>query len=168
MVREVPLWLKVAAGIFLAGMTLLLLGPLVVVLGVSVSESQFIAFPPQGLSLKWYAQVFGDARYLVSFRQSLVLALIFGFSLPSLPMVPWLVIIALTGLSAHYSLTSALGLAPATLVAPMEFARLPIIALVGMSLYGESLDPMVFLGAAIIFSANFVNLRLNTRRSARV
>ncbi|MCB1390210.1 MAG: DMT family transporter [Rhodobacteraceae bacterium] len=99
---------------------------------------------------------------------ALVLALIFGFSLPSLPMVPWLVIIALTGLSAHYSLTSALGLAPATLVAPMEFARLPIIALVGMSLYGESLDPMVFLGAAIIFSANFVNLRLNTRRSARV
>ena len=76
MVKEVPLWLRIAAGVFLVGMVLLLLGPLVVVLGVSVSESQFIAFPPQGLSLKWYAQVLGDERYLVSFRQSLVLALI--------------------------------------------------------------------------------------------
>jgi Permeases of the drug/metabolite transporter (DMT) superfamily len=98
---------------------------------------------------------------------ALVLALATGFHWPSPSMAPWLGIIALTGLTAHYSLTSALGLAPATLVAPMEFARLPIIALVGVALYGESLDPMVFLGAAIIFSANFLNLRLNTRRAAR-
>lgn len=98
---------------------------------------------------------------------ALVLALASGFTWPSLHMLPWLGIIALTGLSAHYSLTSALGLAPATLVAPMEFARLPIVALVGVWLYAEALDPMVFLGAAIIFSANFLNLRLNSRRAAR-
>lgn len=98
---------------------------------------------------------------------ALALALATGFHWPSPGMMPWLAVIALTGLSAHYSLTSALGLAPATLVGPMEFARLPIIALVGVALYGESLDPMVFLGAAIIFSANFMNLRLNVRRTAR-
>ncbi|WP_417627786.1 DMT family transporter [Pararhodobacter aggregans] len=98
---------------------------------------------------------------------ALVLALASGFTWPSLHLLPWLGIIALTGLSAHYSLTSALGLAPATLVAPMEFARLPIVALVGVWLYAEALDPMVFLGAAIIFSANFLNLRLNSRRAAR-
>ena len=98
---------------------------------------------------------------------ALALALGTGFHWPSLAMVPWLAVVAVTGLSAHYSLTSALGLAPATVVGPMEFARLPIIALVGVALYGESLDPMVFLGAAIIFSANFLNLRLNARRTAR-
>jgi len=98
---------------------------------------------------------------------ALLLALASGFTWPSLAMLPWLAIIALTGLSAHYSLTSALGLAPATLVAPMEFARLPIVALVGVWLYAEALDPMVFLGAAIIFSANFLNLRLNSRRAAQ-
>ena len=79
---SVAVMLAICGGVFLfrAGRPELFdtMGPLVVVLGVSVSESQFIAFPPQGLSLKWYAQVFGDARYLVSFRQSLVLALI-GF-----------------------------------------------------------------------------------------
>lgn len=98
---------------------------------------------------------------------ALVLALSMGFTWPSLALTPWLVVIAITGLTAHYSLTSALGLAPATLVAPMEFARLPIIALVGVALYNESLDPMVFLGAAIIFAANIANMRLNSRRIAQ-
>ena len=82
-----------------------------------------------------------------------------GFTWPSAALLPWLVVVGLTGLSAHYSLTSALALAPASTVAPMEFARLPIIALVGVWLYAEALDPWVFLGAAIIFSANYLNLR---------
>ncbi|PWE29561.1 EamA family transporter [Pararhodobacter marinus] len=96
----------------------------------------------------------------------LVLAIGAGFTWPSLALSPWLVVIAVTGLSAHFSLTSALRHAPATLVAPMEFARLPIIALVGFALYAEPLDPFVFLGAAIIFSANFANLILGSRRRA--
>lgn len=98
---------------------------------------------------------------------ALVLSLTWGFTWPSLAMVPALLVIALTGLSAHYSLTSALGLAPATLVAPMEFFRLPIIALVGMWLYAEPLDPMVFLGAVFIFAANFINVRAATPAAQR-
>ena len=89
------------------------------------------------------------------------LSLTLGFSGPSLATAPWLVVIAIAGLTAHYSLTSALGLAPAMVVAPMEFARLPIIALVGVAVYSEALDPMVFLGAAVIFAANFWNMRAN-------
>lgn len=81
-----------------------------------------------------------------------------GFTWPSSEIWGWLALVAVTGLSAHYSLTSALGLAPATIVAPMEFFRLPIIALVGMWLYAEALDPFVFLGAAVIFAANWLNL----------
>jgi len=94
------------------------------------------------------------------------LSLATGFTVPSTEMVPWLIVIAITGLSAHYSLTSALGMAPAMLVAPMEFARLPIIAMIGVFLYAEPLDPMVFVGAAVIFSANFWNLRSNQSRGA--
>jgi drug/metabolite transporter (DMT)-like permease len=101
---------------------------------------------------------------LAQATMGLVLAFLFGFTWPSLSLMPWLVVIAITGLTAHYSLTSALGLAPATMVAPMEFARLPIIAFVGMWLYDESLDPMVFLGAVIIFSANLWNLRASKVR----
>ncbi|WP_245243090.1 DMT family transporter [Pararhodobacter sp. SW119] len=89
----------------------------------------------------------------------LALSFLGGFTWPSAALVPWLFVVGLTGLSAHYALTSALGLAPASIVAPMEFARLPIIALVGVWLYAEALDPWVFLGAAIIFGANWLNLR---------
>lgn len=74
MVREIPSWLRLAGWVFIAAMALLLLGPLVVVLGVSVSESQFISFPPQGFSLRWYQAVLNDPRYIASFVQSLHLA----------------------------------------------------------------------------------------------
>lgn len=88
----------------------------------------------------------------------LILSLIGSFTWPSLYLAPWLLAIGITGLSAHFSLTSALGHAPASIVAPMEFARLPIIALVGFWLYAEALDPLVFIGAAVILSANSLNL----------
>ena len=70
---------------------------------------------------------------------SLVLSLPGGIPAPSAATAPWLVVVGLTGLSAHYALTSALGHAPASIVAPMEFIRLPIIALIGMWLYAEPL-----------------------------
>jgi drug/metabolite transporter (DMT)-like permease len=82
-----------------------------------------------------------------------------GFTWPSTALIPWLVVVGITGLTAHYALSSALGLAPAATVAPMEFFRLPFIALVAMVLYAEPLDPFVFLGAAVIFAANWINLR---------
>ncbi|MHA6323922.1 DMT family transporter [Roseivivax sp. CAU 1753] len=84
-------------------------------------------------------------------------------SLPSSTSLPWVALIALAGLVAHYCLTTALSLAPATVVMPIDFTRLPIIALVGVALYSEALDPFVFLGAAIIFAANYFNIWAETR-----
>ncbi len=82
-----------------------------------------------------------------------------GIAWPSAAIWPWLIVVGITGLSAHFALTSALGHAPASVVAPMEFLRLPIIALVGMAVYGEPLDAFVFIGAAVIFAGNWMNLR---------
>jgi len=67
-------------------------------------------------------------------------------------------LVGVCGLTAHYSLTSALGAAPATIVAPMEFLRLPVMASIGMLAYGEPLELVVFAGAALIVVANLVNL----------
>ena len=84
-------------------------------------------------------------------------------ALPSGESWPWVVLIAAAGLLAHYCLTNALKLAPATVVIPIDFTRLPIIAIVGMLLYKEPLDPMVLLGATIIFGANYYNIWRETR-----
>ena len=89
-------------------------------------------------------------------------------ALPAAGNWPWLAVIAVAGLVAHFCLTTALSFAPATVVMPMDFVRLPVIALVGMALYAEPLDPFVMLGAAVIFGANYYNIRQETRTHAPV
>lgn len=82
---------------------------------------------------------------------------------PTATTWPWLVVIGLAGLVAHFCMTKALTLAPASVVMPIDFVRLPIIAIVGMTLYGEALDALVFVGGAIIFLANWINIRSENR-----
>jgi drug/metabolite transporter (DMT)-like permease len=60
-------------------------------------------------------------------------------------------------------MTSALGCAPATVVAPMEFLRLPLIAVVAMLVYGEPLEVAVFAGGAVVLVANLMNVRAERR-----
>ena len=59
---------------------------------------------------------------------------------------------------AHYCITNALKIAPATVVSPLDFARLPVIAILAMLVYGETLDAWVFVGAVIIFAGNYLNI----------
>jgi drug/metabolite transporter (DMT)-like permease len=90
-------------------------------------------------------------------------------ALPSAAMIPWLLVIGLGGLIAHFCLTTALSLAPASVVMPLDFARLPTIAVVGVLLYAEPLEWGVLLGAVLIFGANYLNILTSTRaaRNAR-
>jgi len=82
-----------------------------------------------------------------------------GITLFSWEMSPWVLFVGLCGLTAHFALTRALFLAPASVVAPMEFLRLPALATAGAILYGEPIELAVFLGAALIIAGNIVNIR---------
>lgn len=86
-------------------------------------------------------------------------------ALPDRATAPWLAVIGLAGLAAHFCLTHALRLAPASAIMPVDFARLPIIAVAGTILYGETLDPLVILGGAVILGAAWANLRIARRMS---
>lgn len=86
-------------------------------------------------------------------------------ALPSLTSAPWLVLIGCAGLLAHFCLTTALSLAPATLVTPVDFLRLPVIAIIGILVYAEPVDAFVIVGALVIFGANYLNLWRETRKS---
>ncbi len=61
-----------------------------------------------------------------------------------------LVGISVGGLLAHYCLTNAYRQGDATMVVPLDFMRIPLIAFVGWQFYGEALDPYVFLGSGCI------------------
>ncbi len=85
-------------------------------------------------------------------------------ALPSATSLPFVVVIGCAGLLAHFCLTNALSIAPATVVIPIDFTRLPVIAVVGMLLYNEPLDLFVLAGALIIFAGNYLNIWHETRR----
>jgi len=76
---------------------------------------------------------------------------------------PWLVLLALTGLSAHYSIVRALGEADSAFVMPLDFLRLPIVAVVGFLLYAEAFELATLAGALLIFAGNYYSLRHESR-----
>ena len=78
----------------------------------------------------------------------------------------WVLIIGICGLMAHFCITSALQCAPATVVTPLEFLRLPLITVVGYFMYQEPLEALVFLGAGIVLLANIINLRAEYKNAS--
>lgn len=88
-------------------------------------------------------------------------------ALPTAMTLPWVILIGIAGLTAHFCLTKALSIAPATLVMPLDFLRLPIIAVVGIILYAEPVDIWVIVGGTLIFAGNYVNIRFGHAKSPK-
>ncbi len=72
--------------------------------------------------------------------------------------------VGIAGLTSHYCLSNAFRAGDATLVVPLDFMRIPLIAVVGWAFYGEALDIFVLLGALIIIAGVLWNLRSETAR----
>lgn len=73
--------------------------------------------------------------------------------------------VGVAGLTSHYCLSNAFRSGDATLVVPLDFMRIPLIAVVGWAFYGEPLDIFVLLGALIIVSGVLWNLRSEVARA---
>jgi len=72
--------------------------------------------------------------------------------------------LGLGGTASHYCLTNAFRAGDATLVMPIDFVRVPLIAMVGFMFFSEPLDAWVFVGAAVILCGILWNLRAEARR----
>jgi len=72
--------------------------------------------------------------------------------------------VGVAGLTSHYCLSNAFRAGDATLVVPLDFMRIPLIAVVAWALYGERLDIFVLLGALIITAGVLWNLRAESVR----
>ena len=79
-------------------------------------------------------------------------------AVPSLAALPLVILVGCAGLLAHYCITSALKLAPAMIVSPMDFLRLPVMAFIGATFYNEGFNLWIIVGALIVFAANFWNI----------
>ncbi len=67
-----------AVGVFSAAVYAFVLAPIAVVLASSLTAAEYTSFPPQGLSLRWYAEIPRHPEFLDSFRVSLVVAAVTG------------------------------------------------------------------------------------------
>ncbi|MFO0997512.1 MAG: DMT family transporter [Alphaproteobacteria bacterium] len=71
----------------------------------------------------------------------------------------WAGVVGIVGVTAHFCIARAFAQAEATVVAPMDFLRLPFIALAGYLIYDEAIHPLVALGALVIIAGNWLNMR---------
>lgn len=168
-------WIKVVSGVF--GF----IGILIVVqpgaapfsFGMGASLSAAVFFAATAIFTKSLTR---DQTITCILFWLTVIQLIFGLlfclydgtmTLPSLALAPWVILIGICGLVAHFCMTSAFALAPASVVMPIDFARLPLIAAVGMLFFEEPLEWAVMLGAVLIFGANYMNILAEHRRGRR-
>ena len=81
-----------------------------------------------------------------------------NFVSPSVQQLLWLTLIALAALSAHYCVAKAMITSEASVVVTMDFLRLPLIAVVGVALYGEPFKPILVVGAMLMLFGNLINM----------
>lgn len=82
--------------------------------------------------------------------------------------IPFFIAVGLTGLASHYCLANAFRWGDASVVVPLDFLRIPLIALIGWWLYNERLDIFVFTGAGLIIAGVLWNLRSEATRSRNI
>ncbi len=87
-----------------------------------------------------------------------------GWVWPSPALWPWLAVVGIGSMAAHYCMTQAFRHAEATVLMPLDFLRLPVAVAIGVYAYGEPLEVVVTIGAAIILAGNAINLWGERRR----
>jgi drug/metabolite transporter (DMT)-like permease len=123
--------------------------------GLSVTFTKSLTRTDHALTIMFFMTIMQTGFGLI--------ASIFVWTPVALLQWPWLTVVAVTGLSAHYSMVRAFGHADATIVVPMDFLRLPLIALVGFLIYGEALELATVVGATLILSGIYYSITRESR-----
>jgi drug/metabolite transporter (DMT)-like permease len=93
---------------------------------------------------------------------ALPVALLF-WSTPSAAALGWLALMGALAALAQFCFTHAMRLADASQLMPVDFLRLPFVAIIAFAVYGEVPDLWVWAGAAVIFASTFGLLRSGRR-----
>lgn len=176
----VPIWTAIAATILLnetmskARVLSIALGLIGVMI---ILRPTTLAIHPAAFAVLVSAMAFGLSHTLTRsiVQQDTSLAVIFYMCLIQLPIglvlsldswrIPsgnawfWLLLISITAMSAHYSVSKALSHADAMVVIPMDFLRLPLIMLIGFLFYNEAIDGFLLLGATLMLLGNYWSLK---------
>lgn len=181
----VPLWTLLIACVFLgeqltkvklASMAMGLFGVIIII------QPSAAVFNPGSLIVLLAAISFAAAYVATKplSQTEMPLTILFYMSLIQLPislaftLMDWqtpqgadwlyLLVVGLTGLSAHFCIAKAMQHADASVVVTLDFLRLPLIAVVGMLFYGEAIELAVLLGGLLMVVGNTLNVRESNRQ----
>jgi drug/metabolite transporter (DMT)-like permease len=175
-----PIWTAILAASFLgermtiwkiAAIVLGLIGVLVIVRPATgeVNPGQLIALAAAvgfGISVAMVKSLTRTENTLAIIFWMIVVQSVAGlvptlvaWTWPSATTWGWIVVIAICGTFSHFCMVRAMLYADATIVIPMDFLRVPLTATAGWLIYGERLDMLTVLGAALILTGNLLNLK---------
>ncbi len=101
---------------------------------------------------------------VLQFPISAALVLASGeFQLPDTLGFALAIFITCAIMMAHYCMARAFKIAEVMLLVPVEYLRLPLIAIAGAVLYEEPITAAVVIGGLMILSANYMNIRMDRR-----
>ncbi len=179
-----PVWTAILAAMFLGER---LSGPRLVQLVLGLAGVMVIVRPgSEGFHPAAIAMIVGSLCYASSFiftkrlsSTDSALAILFWMSVVQTPIslafalpqwvapawadAPWIVFIGAGSFSAHWCITQAMKRVDATVATPIDFIRLPVIAVVGALAYAEPFDPLVIVGAVLIFAGTYYSLSRERR-----
>jgi drug/metabolite transporter (DMT)-like permease len=87
---------------------------------------------------------------------------------PSASDWPWLIALGVCSFIAQWGLSRAFVLAEASLVSPILFLRLPIVAAIGYAFFGQVSDLWTWVGAAVIFGSSYYAARREAQHHRRL
>ncbi|CAA0107453.1 Riboflavin transporter [BD1-7 clade bacterium] len=94
---------------------------------------------------------------LIQAPMGLVLS-VFDWVWPNHVQLLWILMIALTALSAHFCMTKAMQCASVTTVVTMDFMRLPTIMVVGVVFFAERPEISLVIGGLFMLASNLVSV----------
>jgi drug/metabolite transporter (DMT)-like permease len=93
--------------------------------------------------------------YMVLLTTPMTLAAaLFVWQNPTLAQLGWAALLGTAGSIGHVCMSRALGTADASLVAPFDYLRLPIVALIAFIAFGEAPSLWVWLGGGVIAASS--------------
>ena len=92
----------------------------------------------------------------------------FMWSWPDWPQIGAIVVFAASSTLASYSLTRAYAIAEASVVSPVLYVRLPLVAALGWYFFGQTTDVWTWVGSAIIFVATYALARREAHVASRI
>ncbi|MDJ0949791.1 MAG: ABC transporter permease [Alphaproteobacteria bacterium] len=133
--------------LFMGLVVLFLVAPLVVVAGVSLNAPRKLRFPPEGISLRWYGELFAQADWFHALSNSVAIAL--AASLVAVSVALPLAVFAWRHNVLFARILFSLGLAP-FMLPPVITALGFMVFWVSTGLYGHMLATIVSHGIFLV------------------